>query len=272
MPRRLVGERMDDPSLPAREHAHALAGLARLNTLSGTARAIYRRIAPLAASLGRPVTVLDVATGSGDLPIALMRRASKDGLMLSCTGCDVSRRALRRAQARARRHGVPLRTVRLDALAEPLPTADVVTCALFLHHLTDRQAADLLARMAEAADRLLVVSDLRRGAWCTALAAVVPRLTTTSRVVHVDALRSARAAWTMRELHALIRDNTEIRDDTNAGRWTFRRALARAYADHMAASGPSGSFDCDDRRDRRRTGRLRRGLAPGARRPEDHPH
>jgi 2-polyprenyl-3-methyl-5-hydroxy-6-metoxy-1,4-benzoquinol methylase len=183
------------------DHEAALRGLARINALSGAAGPLWRRL----ASLGlRECSLLDVATGSADLPIALARRAAKAGLDLSITGCDVSEQALSVASAKAAAAGVRLRTLRHDLLAAPLPErADVVTCSLFIHHLDPADAILALRRMKEAARRLLLVHDLRRTRRGLLLARTIPRLLTRSRVVHVDAALSVQGSYTIDELASL---------------------------------------------------------------------
>jgi hypothetical protein len=197
---------MDDPTLDPRAHARALAGLARLNRLSAAERVLLPPVLDLAKRLGRPPTVLDVATGSADVPLRLHRAARRAGVALRLIGADVSATALERARARADAARIELELHRADALSAPLPRADVVACSLFLHHLTDADAGRLLARMAETADHLVLASDLRRCAWGGALTRVVPRLVTRSRVVHTDAVLSARAAFTVPELRVIAAD------------------------------------------------------------------
>lgn len=208
----LQGELMDDPGLHPDEHRHALRGLARINRVSLAARAVEGEVRCLARDLGRAVRVVDVACGSGDVGVAVARRA---GGLASFTLVDVSPVALDAARTNARRAGVGVECVACDALTEKLPTCDLVACSLFLHHLTETQAVALLAAMRDAAGSGVFVSDLRRGAWGTGLAAVVPRALTRSRVVHVDALRSARAAWTCGELRSMAAragmDGAEVR-------------------------------------------------------------
>lgn len=90
-----------------------------------------------------------------------------------------------------------------DAIREPFPGEyDIVLCSLFAHHLDDAQLVALLASMRAAARRLVLVSDLVRSRLTLALVAMASRVVTTSRVVHVDALRSVHAALTPAELAA----------------------------------------------------------------------
>lgn len=231
MPRVLVGELMDDPALDLTEHAHALRGLARLNALSGVTRQFYPILRTLAARIDRPLTIVDIATGSADLPVALLRRARRDGVRLAITACDISPVAIENARDRARAAGVELSTRQLDVLHEDPPLADVLTCALFLHHLTDDQVQVVLQKMAAAASEQVLVSDLRRGPWGTALATTIPRLTTRSHVVHVDAVRSARAALSMGEARSMTRGISE------GGSWRIDRAFPARMLIRWSASG-----------------------------------
>lgn len=201
--RTLVPEIMDDPGLASEDHAAALRGLARLNRVSLVARSLRPFVCRVARGAGGTARVVDVATGSADVPIALAALARREGLELQIVGCDTSERALGHARARAARAGVAFEPVRLDAIREDPPGGDVVLSTLFLHHLNEPDATAVLERMGRAASRAVLVSDLRRGRWGTALAAAVPRAMTRSRVVHVDAVRSARAAFTLAELRSM---------------------------------------------------------------------
>lgn len=219
MPRVLVGELMDDPSLDPAEHAHALRGLARLNAMSCAPGVLYPILRREAARLDRPLTIADIATGSADVPVALLKRAKRDGVRFDITACDVSPIALKHARHRADSAGVSLAIQELDVLNEELPEADVLMCSLFLHHLTDEQVGLVLGKMAAAAHLVVLISDLRRGPWGTTLAAVIPRLVTRSHVVHVDGLRSARAALSIGEVRAMTRGIAE------GGGWCVSRAF-----------------------------------------------
>jgi len=99
------------------------------------AQPILERIAPHRAPL-----VLDVATGTGRLPLALLRHKHFQGRVI---GVDLSRRMLRRAAAKLR--GYESQAVLLWCPAERLPFADGtfdVVCSLeSLEFMTNPQAA-----------------------------------------------------------------------------------------------------------------------------------
>lgn len=198
-------ELMDDPQLDPAEHEQALRGLARLNRLSRSSRLLWPPLWHLVRRLNqRHLRVLDIASGAGDVPIELWQRSTKAGIRLDLHGVDISPRAVDYAQRRAARHEAPLTFTQFDALTESLPTDfDVITCSLFLHHLRDEQAQQLLTNMRKAARHLVLVHDLRRsqaGRWLAQFAA---RAFTRSQVVHVDAVRSVRAAFSLEEARQL---------------------------------------------------------------------
>lgn len=225
--RRQRPEIMDQPDLQPARHVHALRGLARINFLSDSAGILWPAIAALARAVApRPPRVLDVATGGGDVPIRLWRRARRAGLELHLEGCDISPVALEHARTAAARANAPLPFFEHDALSGPPPEKyDAVMCSLFLHHLDDEQAVAFLRRMAEAADRLVLVNDLERSATGLVLAHVVGRLLTTSDVVHVDGPRSVEGAFTRAEARSLA-ERAGLHGARVSWRWPFRWLLS----------------------------------------------
>lgn len=204
MPRQLVGELMDDPDLDPAAHRRALAGLARLNALSAAAAGMWPPILAYARANERPLRLLDAAAGSGDVAIKLCRIARRAGIELRFTACDISPEACAAVERRAQRCGVPVETRTTDILSEPLPAGhDIVINSLFLHHLTTEDTIRALRAMRNATGGLLVISDLVRTRLGLVMAGVASRAMTRSPIVHTDAVRSVRAAWTIPELRAL---------------------------------------------------------------------
>lgn len=206
--RRLQPELMDDPALDAGEHARALAGLRLVNVASRTAHTLWRHIRTIAGAPGHPpLRVLDLATGSGDVPLALARLVRRDGVPLTIDGCDASDRAVRIASARAGAEPGESRFFRLDAIRDTLPgDYDVVMCSLFMHHLGEDEVVEVLYKMRSAARRMVLVSDLRRSRLGLAMAFAASRLFSRSRIVRTDAILSVRAAFTTREFAAMAHE------------------------------------------------------------------
>jgi len=203
-------EVMDDPSLDAASHHAALRGLRRINALSRPVAALWPAIAQLAAGTcgtrdrDRPLRILDVACGAGDVTIGLWRRARRAGVAAEVHGCDVSQQALEFARQAASRRHAEVRFFAHDALGRPLPDSyDVIVSCLFLHHLEEDRAVAFLRAARLAARRMVLVNDLERCRIGFLLAYGGTRVLTRSPVVHVDGPRSVRAAFTTAEARAL---------------------------------------------------------------------
>jgi 2-polyprenyl-3-methyl-5-hydroxy-6-metoxy-1,4-benzoquinol methylase len=198
--RQRFAELLDDPGLDPAEHRRALAALARINRVSAGAGVIWPAVRKVARELGRPLRLLDVATGGGDIPAALLRKAQAAHISLEVSGCDISPLAVATAAANCPAG----RFFTHDAVRSPLPAGfDVVTCSLFLHHLPADDALSLLSHLKDAAGRLVLVNDLARSRFNYLAVWLACRVLTRSRVVRFDGPASVRSAFTAREALAL---------------------------------------------------------------------
>jgi 2-polyprenyl-3-methyl-5-hydroxy-6-metoxy-1,4-benzoquinol methylase len=243
--RDLRPERMDQPGLADDRHRQALEGLARTNRLSGSAGTLWKQIrrhvlttvtAERAAkgSSGKSgetpqkLSLCDVASGAGDVAVALARRARRAGVKLRVTGYDVSPVAVEAARERARAAGPAARFAVRDVLSgepESFGRFDIVTCSLFLHHLSDGKAEELLRRMARMTRRLLLVSDLARGRLGYTLAQVAVHLVSRSDIVHDDGPQSVAAAFTLDEARRLA-ERAGLANAEVSRSWPLRYVIA----------------------------------------------
>ena len=199
--RDLQPERMDDPDLPTEDHLHALQGLARLNRFSRIEPSLFQII----RRFGRrqpngKLRVLDVASGSGDVPIQWITRAKREGWELDLTMVDNRSTACDEQQRLAAKKGVRANAIQLDYLSSALPGGfDEVTCSLFFHHLKNFEVFQLLQSMQAASSGGLVLCDLERSWMNLQMVRLASRCLTRSPIVHEDALISVRAAFTTGE-------------------------------------------------------------------------
>lgn len=203
--RNLQAEAMDDPDLPRDEHESALRGLARLNRCSGVAQAMYRRLKRIALSrANQSLHLLDVASGSGDVPLLWAQWARRDGWSLQLTLLDLRSVAIDEQQRRARAADLHVLSLQHDCLQSPLPHGfDVATCSLFMHHLEDQQAIQLIQAMRQASEGTVIICDLERSYLNLALVTMASRLLSRSKVVHSDATLSVQGAFTMPEFQKI---------------------------------------------------------------------
>ena len=207
LPQSRQPELMDDPALDEGEHMRALGALARINVLSRTAAQLASAVVAIVGRdrlrpEGPPVRIVDVACGGGDVTLGLARRLARRGAV-EVLGVDVSPRAIDRCRDRGSRAGCGVRFVVRDVIRDGCPPCDVAVSSLFLHHLDDPAALDLLATMRHAVAHGVAVSDLVRSRVGLALAAVGTSVLASSRVARVDGPLSVRAARTPAEYAAL---------------------------------------------------------------------
>jgi SAM-dependent methyltransferase len=218
-------ELMDQPGLDRHAHVHALHSLERINRWSRSSRILWPAIRALAREQpNRPVRLLDIATGAGDVPIRLCQLARQENIALEVAACDISDEALKHARGRAAA-GASIEFFRLDVVHESLPTGyDVLVSSLFLHHLDDGDARSLFRRMGEAAGRLILVNDLRRSVVGLLMARIGTQLLSRSHVVHVDGPISVKAAFTITEAQRLA-EEAGLSNATVRSRWPCRFLL-----------------------------------------------
>lgn len=229
--RRLQPELMDQPGLDPKEHAAALNGLKRINAISGGGGAIWRELRQLARERrslgsGEPFRALDLATGGGDAPIRLAGRAKRSGLDIEISGCDVSPVAVGHSRTAAEAAGAPITFFQRDVIADGPPEGyDVLMCSLFLHHLDESAAVELLGSMRERARVAVLVDDLERSwaGWWAAWIGV--RALSRSPIVHVDGPRSVEGAFTGAEALDLARSAGWTRPSLER-HWPFRFLLS----------------------------------------------
>lgn len=204
--RSLTHEYMDDHTPPQEVIDEVYWFLGAIGRWLGGTRATLRRFEELSRgwTVGERITVLDVASGGGDLARALIRWGQDRGFDLRVTALDMSLRAL----VCARRRGPAddqLPSVCADVHLAPYGdgTFDYVTCALFFHHLTDDDVIRTLRAFDRLATRGIVVNDLvrrwRHYAWSWLFTRPF------NAVLRNDGPLSVRRAFRADELSALAR-------------------------------------------------------------------
>lgn len=200
-----VLEMMDHPT-PLAELAECLADVARLNIMFGGRALTLRHVRELACALpaGRRLTVLDVGTGGGDIPRALVRWARSEGRPVSVIALDRDHTTARIVRRDAGAYP-EIMVVEGDAVDLPVRdgAVDVVISTLTLHHFDEAEAARHLAEMDRAAGRGIVVNDLARSRTARALVWLVTRLFTRNPMSRHDGPLSVLRAYVPGEVRAL---------------------------------------------------------------------
>jgi len=164
VPPRLHGEEiLDRPDIDPRVVTRSMEDVAKANALFGGIRAALAEIEDLAPTLAESASLLDVATGTGDIPLAAARKLTKMGVHLTTFGLDSAEELAQKSRANVSA------AVCANALELPLASksVDVVLCSQFLHHLFAADIEKLVREMNRVARKRVVISDLRRS-WIAA--------------------------------------------------------------------------------------------------------
>lgn len=191
--RRATDPELLDEGVPEAEALRSLADLRFVNRWLGTGRSVFGAVAPLLRGASR-ASVLDVGSGSGDLPALLKSRCPEVTLAVAL---DIKPLHLRQAPA-----AVAPVVADIHALPFAPGSFDVVTASLFLHHFDGSDAARVLASLFRIARRGLVVHDLHRARVPYGFARAAFPWLLRSPVSVADGLLSIRRAFTPRELAA----------------------------------------------------------------------
>ncbi len=223
-------ELLDSPASISSEIAENLADIRRMNVrFGGTALAI-RCLLQIVA--GRPaVTLLDVATGSADVPLAQLKWAERAGFQLQVTAIDVSREVLSEARSLISHDEVELCLADARHLPWPDRSFDVVQSCLALHHFEPSDARSVLMEMWRVARAGIVITDLYRSRTAYLAARLATRLTARSWVTRHDGPLSVLRSYTPSEL-ATLAEVAGISGARVRRHLFFRQSLIAIKAEH----------------------------------------
>ena len=196
-------ELMDRPQPVSPELEADLQSLRRLNRYFGS-YGLVRTFLRCWLKPGRNYRVLDLATGSGDIPRMMVDWARKHSISLKVDAVDSHPSTLEIARNLSGDAYPEITFLRGDARTfEDQVTYDFVHCSLALHHFSEADAVRVLRRMRALSHDKVLVADLERSLftrWSVWL--LTSTLFRKPMTVH-DARLSVLRAFSFQELDAL---------------------------------------------------------------------
>ena len=203
----------------------------RVNSLFGGARVVRRFLAAETAGLraGKPLRLLDIGSGSCDIPLAVSRWARENGISLQITCLEMADRAVDLARmqlARARDPSVQL--VQEDAFAhQPVEPYDYAVSSMCFHHFSDAQILLLLQRLRGYVVNSVLINDLQRSPAASLGAKLLLAIVGAPEGVRHDALLSIRRGFKVRELMVLLRQLDHATVSVELALWFRVAAIIR---------------------------------------------
>jgi len=197
-----VLEIMDRPQPVSPELERDLELLRQLNRWFGSHRLVLnfmrRWIKP-----DTRTRIVDLATGSGDIPRLIANYAREVGARLEIDALDRQTATLEIAK----RLSTSYREIHYreaDLLEwNSVEPYDIALCTLALHHFSDEDAVSVLRRCRELSRKFVLVSDLRRGFLLQTGVYLLTALIFREPMTRHDARLSAVRAFSFGEMHDL---------------------------------------------------------------------
>ncbi len=199
-------EILDSDACSPAEVQAALKTLGRINRwFGGVSTTEY--LVECAAEVARRTTLslLEVACGTGEVPLVARDRLARRGVSLRVTLLDRAHSHLEAHRTSNRDQALRIPAVAANALALPFQDGafDLVSCSLFAHHLAPQQLTFFVQEGLRVSRAALLINDLVRHPLHLALVyASFPIMG--SRVAWLDGLTSVRRSYTPEEIRELI--------------------------------------------------------------------
>ncbi|HEX4638402.1 MAG TPA: methyltransferase domain-containing protein [Chthoniobacterales bacterium] len=195
-------ELMDRPQPVSVELERDLKNLRQLNRWFGSywliARFLRRWIKP-----GTRLRIVDLATGSGDIPRLIAEHGRKVGAELRIDALDRQSATLEIAKKLSANYP-EVTFIEGNILEWEAPEPyDLVLCTLALHHFSEEDAVRVLGRCRKLSRKFVLVSDLQRG-WVSSVGVwLLTEFIFTDPMTKFDARMSAARAFSFAEMRDL---------------------------------------------------------------------
>jgi 2-polyprenyl-3-methyl-5-hydroxy-6-metoxy-1,4-benzoquinol methylase len=205
--RALEDEQMDAADLDPETYAAVLRHLGRVNRATFAARptlGFLRDQEAAMRALGRPVRLLDVGFGGGEMLRTIWRSMKRQGIACELVGIDLNPRSAPVAEDMTDA-GAPIRYLTGDYRSLAGQGWDFVISSLVVHHMNDAERGDFLAFMEREAQLGWFVNDLHRHAFAYHGFPLLARLLGVHRIVREDGQLSVARAFRPPEWEAIVR-------------------------------------------------------------------
>jgi 2-polyprenyl-3-methyl-5-hydroxy-6-metoxy-1,4-benzoquinol methylase len=196
-------ELMDRPQPVSEELVSDLRNLRQLNRYFGSYALIEhflrRWILP-----GSEMRVLDLATGSGDIPRLVVDYARNVGATVAVDAIDQQSSTVEIARGLGASYPeITFLEGDVFSFGEGNDRYDLVLCSLALHHFEEEAAVHLLRRCRDLSNRFVLVSDLRRGLLAKVGVYLLTAFIFRESMTRIDARLSAERAFSFGEFRSL---------------------------------------------------------------------
>jgi len=216
-----------DPALAAASYRF----METVNHRFGGIRVVRRFLAAETAGryTGAPFRILDIGSGSCDIPLAVSRWAHTYDIPLHFTCLEMAGHAIDIARGQLTRAGnPPVKLLQEDAFThQPVEPYDYAVTSMCFHHFSNAQILMLLHRLRGFVRSSMLINDLLRSQQASLAARLLLVATAAPAGVRHDALLSIRRGFKIDELRTLLRQLDGVTVSVEPASWFRIAAIIR---------------------------------------------
>lgn len=214
-------ELLDESEIPEKDLRRNLYELERINTLLGGYTTTLKGIARLLREHrgSQRIRIVDVGSGAGDTLRKIADWGRKNKFKLELVGIDLKKTCIDYAQERSKNY--PEISFIHSDYAQTQPQADIISSALFCHHLTDQELIQFLDWSKQNASLGFLINDLHRHPLAYYSIKYLTRLFSKSYLVKNDAPLSVQRSLRREEWQKLL-SQAQISHYSVDWIWAFR--------------------------------------------------
>lgn len=216
-------ELMDDFGMQGALLEKALGKIAAINKLLGGNKITRDGVGKLLSHIpaNRPVRIVDMGCGNGDMLRYLADYGKKKKLKLILTGIDANAHTIKHARSLSRQYN----EIKFDCAnfykEDIQERYDIILLTLTLHHFTDGEILILMNRLKKQANIGIVVNDLHRSKTAYYLFRSLCTILQLNEMTRADGLTSILRGFKKRELEK-IAEKLGLQKSSIEWKWAYR--------------------------------------------------
>lgn len=216
-------EIMDDFSLEGEELRDALDKIAKINQLLGGNKLTLQGLkAILPKGSKKPLTIVDVGCGNGDMLRTIADFGNQDGYNFKLIGIDANAFTVKHAEKlSANYQNISFLCEDIFTIQPSKIDCDVIVCTLTLHHFKDDEIIDILNVFKKSTKLGIVINDLQRSAVAYRLFQLLCVIFGLNRMSREDGLVSILRGFKKEELVAFS-EKLNFKKYSIDWKWAFR--------------------------------------------------
>lgn len=198
-------ELLDAPDIAENDIVGTFSFIRFINRYGGGHRAVRKglKIALDSWSKQKPVEILDVGCGTGDMAHAIVNYGKKHGFIIRYTGIDRNKKTIRLAKI-----GSPLDSTKYmvgDLFDPNIPEADIVIASMVFHHFSDEDIKNAFLHLINKSRYALIINDLLRSVPAYVMCYLLTRFIK-SDACRNDAPLSVRKGFRVEEMECILNE------------------------------------------------------------------